>query len=141
MLRFITYLILFVAAVSASTLKWDNNYNKNSNLPLTSFACSDGANGLITKFNDPSLTTTKLSGKLRPGVFLAASPLIPSWNSPNCGKCYRVRSGTKWFLFVAIDVATPAIVSGQDAFSTLASPNAGYITVYQTELPLTSCYL
>ncbi|KAF3931741.1 hypothetical protein ABW19_dt0209281 [Dactylella cylindrospora] len=142
MFRFVTYLFLLIAAVSASTLKFDPVYNKNGNIPLTSFACSDGQYGLITKYNDPSLTTTTLSNKLRDGVYLAASPVIPGWNSPNCGKCYRarLRNSSKSFLYVAIDVASPAIVSGQDAFTILANPSAGQLPVYITELPLTSCF-
>ena len=51
------------------------------NFPLTSVSCSDGQNGLMTKFGIDTI-----------------SPMFPyvgaysnsPWNSENCGKCYKL---------------------------------------------------
>nr|AEN99945.1 snodprot [Dactylellina cionopaga] len=142
MLRFIVSLFFLVAAVAATGLKYDNNYNLKSGASLTSFACSDGANGLITKYHISSVS--ELASKLKSNVYIAGSPTIAGWNSPSCGLCYEARNPTnnKSFLFVAVDVAHPDIVSGADAF-VVASPNglaAGTFGITVTAKPLNACF-
>ncbi|KAK6541054.1 hypothetical protein TWF694_008432 [Orbilia ellipsospora] len=142
MFRFIASLFFLITAVSCINLKYDNVYSISSNTPLTSFACSDGANGLITKYGVQ--TTGALAGKLKQGVYLAGSPNVAGWNSPSCGSCYQAvnPSNGKSFLFVAVDVAHPDVVSGADAF-VIASPNglaAGSFPIAINPQPVNACF-
>ncbi|KAF3917888.1 hypothetical protein ABW20_dc0107770 [Dactylellina cionopaga] len=141
MYRFITYLFFLIAVVSAgTTLKFDNAYKKNSNKPLANFACSDGARGFLTKYKNPRLTTNQLASKLKPGVFLAASPAVAGWGSPKCGSCFKVRYSTKSILYVVIDHAAPAVVIGPDGFTAFAAVSKGALQVSVTEMPASSCF-
>lgn len=51
------------------------------NTPVSSVACSDGANGLITKYGFYDLTS------LYPYVGAAS---FATWNSPECGTCWQL---------------------------------------------------
>lgn len=140
MFRFVFYLFVLAATVSATILKYDNNYKLGTNFPLTSYACSDGSNGLITKYGVS--TVSQLQAKLKPNVYIAASPAIGGWNSANCGKCYAARNpkNNRRFFYIAVDVASPALVSGPDAFQLVDNLNAGQTTVYVSEQPLSTCF-
>ncbi|RVD84551.1 uncharacterized protein DFL_006296 [Arthrobotrys flagrans] len=138
--RFFYTLLLLVACVSASQLKYDENYSYARNLPLTSFACSDGANGLITKFHGTVQNLSQLRSKLKPGVQVAAHKFVTGWNSPSCGACFRARNPRTnlWFNFIAIDVASDGVetvVASPEAFSSVSpsgTTSEGVVEVYIT---------
>lgn len=71
-------------AGEAGTASWDSVYDNSAQSTLT-LACSDGVNGLYTK-GYPTL------GSIPKFPFVGAAPTIPGWNSPNCGKCYKIYS-------------------------------------------------
>jgi hypothetical protein len=85
---------IFAAAVAFSaigahagdvgTASWDTTYDNTAQSTLT-LACSDGVNGLYTK-------GYHTLGSIPRFPFVGAAPTIPGWNSPNCGKCYKVYS-------------------------------------------------
>ncbi|KAK6527936.1 hypothetical protein TWF281_009197 [Arthrobotrys megalospora] len=135
---FYTFLLFVVACASASNLKYDPNYSYAKNLPLTSFACSDGANGLITKYKVQDLAGLK--SKLKEGVQVAAHKFVTSWNSPFCGACFRARNpkNGRFFNFVAIDVArdgVETVIASPEAFSSVSpsgTTNEGVVEVYIT---------
>ncbi|KAK6520468.1 hypothetical protein TWF506_000722 [Arthrobotrys conoides] len=147
--RFFYSLLLLVACVSASFLKYDSNYSYARNLPLTSFACSDGANGLITKFHVNTLS--ELRSKLKPGVQVAAHKFVQKWNSPSCGTCLYARNPKTnlGFYFIAIDVASDVaetVIASPEAFSSISPSRTtaeGVLTVYITNLSADpkKCYL
>jgi hypothetical protein len=133
---------VFLASQAVATdLRYDSNFDYVKNLPLTSFACSDGANGLITKTG--AQTLGQLKSKLRPNTYVAAGG-ISGWNSPNCGQCWKGRAPNGASLqFVLIDKATPSVVMGEEAFKILSPSKTlqeGHITIYVTQLPRASCY-
>ncbi|KAF3159517.1 hypothetical protein TWF106_006642 [Orbilia oligospora] len=138
--RFFYTLLLLVACASASVLKYDPNYSYSKNLPLTSFACSDGSNGLITRFKGTVNNLSQLRTKLKPGVQVAAHKFVTSWNSPSCGACFRARNPQTnlWFNFIAIDVArdgVETVIASPEAFSSVSKSGTtaeGVITVYIT---------
>ncbi|KAF3909542.1 Cerato-platanin [Arthrobotrys entomopaga] len=142
MVNFFAFATLLAATVSASSLKWDIHYSFSQDLALTSFACSDGSNGLITTTG--AQTVGELKTKLKPGVYIAATPQIVSWNSPNCGKCYRVRNPrtNKSILVVGIDVSRPAAVTGQEGFLAVSQSGLGQgtLNVYFSEVPASNCF-
>ena len=71
-----------------------------SNFPLTSVACSNGANGIMTKFGYTDLS------RLYPNVGAAS---FATWNSPECGGCHKltnVANGKSLYITV-IDQCQP----------------------------------
>ncbi|KAF3911383.1 Cerato-platanin [Dactylellina cionopaga] len=144
MVNFIAYVLPFIAAVAATDFKYDNNYSYSSNLALTSFACSDGPNGLITKTG--ARTVGELRARLQQNVWIAGSPFVSGWGSPKCGECYQARNpkNNKSFKFVVIDHATPATVVGEDAFKSIGNTGSlfeGHYTVYLSgPLPRNQCF-
>jgi hypothetical protein len=62
--------------------------------PLNNASCSDGANGLVTKFGYNTVEPMY--------PYVAAYSNI-SWNSPNCGQCMKVTYKGKSVHFTAID--------------------------------------
>ncbi|KAJ6260451.1 hypothetical protein Dda_4677 [Drechslerella dactyloides] len=108
MVRILNYVSLLAAAVSATSVSWDPVYD-NAGQSLATVACSDGANGLLTKFPDVK-TLGDLKGKLKPNVYPAGVSEITGWNNPSCGKCFRLKyksrvGGDKQIFLVAVDTA------------------------------------
>ncbi|KAF3313743.1 hypothetical protein TWF173_005578 [Orbilia oligospora] len=123
--RFFYTLLLLVACASASVLKYDPNYSYSRNLPLTSFACSDGSNGLITKFKGTVNNLSQLRTKLKPNVQVAAHKFT-----------------NLWFNFIAIDVArdgVETVIASPEAFASVSKSgttnegvlNPVYITYFK----------
>jgi len=87
-MRFSTVMVSLMAMAAgacaqvATTAGYDPNYDTSS-LSTLSITCSDGTNGLNTKGYQ---TLGDLPGFPRVG----AIETIAQWNSPNCGKCYKV---------------------------------------------------
>jgi hypothetical protein len=74
-------------------------YNYFAGQPLTQVSCSDGANGLMTRWGYSTIDP------MAPYV-AAVSNVV--WNSPNCGKCYKVTASTGNSIYVtAIDHCAP----------------------------------
>ncbi|KAH7303670.1 Cerato-platanin [Stachybotrys elegans] len=141
----IAAMAFLVSPAVAATLRHDASYNFATNLPLTSFACSDGANGLITKYRVQNVA--QLRQRLRPNIYIAASPSIPGWNSPQCGSCFKARNpqNNKSITFVGVDTSrnTGNVVTGGDAFRNLSPSGSlaeGHLTVYITTLPTRDCF-
>jgi hypothetical protein len=82
----------------------------NAGDSLTTVACSDGANGIMTKFGYSNLSpmypyVTAFSGA--------------TWNSPNCGKCVRVQGSVATVYLTVIDQCGPP-PGGHDAHFDIA---------------------
>jgi hypothetical protein len=84
----------------------------NSNDPITTVACSDGANGLETRWG-----YTDLSPMF---PYVAAWDQI-SWNSPNCGTCILLNTSTTSIFLTAID-SCGAPPGGYDTHLDIAQP-------------------
>ena len=132
-------LALMVALLSAvSAQKGYVTYHQyTSNYPLSSCACSDGANGLITK------TKQSTVAKWFPNVAAAS---FATWNSPNCGGCYQLTYKGKSVKVTVIDQC--AAQGGYNAhfdvapgaFSALAgSLTAGHIEVTYSKVSSNPC--
>ena len=84
-----------------------------SDFPLASCACSDGANGLMTRFRQSTV------GKWWPGVSAAS---FATWNSPNCGGCYRLtNNGNGRSVYVTV-IYQCGTVGGFDAHFDISPP-------------------
>lgn len=106
MLKIIYFLLLlssYLAIVSSTGYITYHLYSKD--YPLIGVSCSDGKNGLITRWGISDLQT------LYPYVTAFSDS---QWNSPNCGKCVRLQTPTKTVFVTVIDSCGPA-PSGLDA--------------------------
>ena len=128
--------------VVADSLAYDTHYDVRSG-SLTQVACSDGANGLITK----GFTTY---GSLPSFPNIGAVGAVTGWNSTACGSCWEVTytnsTGVKKSLNItAIDVSSPGNFNvAQAAMNTLTNNNAvqfGRVTVTSRQVPASGCGL
>ncbi|GIK04359.1 hypothetical protein Aspvir_008440 [Aspergillus viridinutans] len=128
--------------VIADTLKYNREYDYAQNTALTLFSCSDGANGLMTRYGVNNLQ--QLRNKLQPNTYVGASSAVAKWNDPNCGKCFRATnpSNNKSLSFVVIE-QNSAVVTGEEGFCLLSpsgTTSEGTLTVDIAELPSQSCW-
>src|SRR5690349_11220144 len=92
------------AVANALTASYDTVYD-NSDGKLTTVACSDGPNGLITQ-------GYKTFGSLPNFPRIGGGPAVTGWNDVDCGSCYNLtytnpRGVAKTISVLLIDVATP----------------------------------
>jgi len=104
--------IALIAIPLADSAAYCTYHNYNSGDSLTTVACSDGINGIMTKFGYSNLSpmypyVTAFSGA--------------TWNSPNCGRCVRLTSGGRTVHLTVIDQCGPA-PGGYDAHFDIAPP-------------------
>ncbi|KAF1357748.1 Cerato-platanin [Lizonia empirigonia] len=81
---------------SAISVSYDTGYDDGSRA-LTALSCSDGANGLITKYGWN--TQANIPSFPRIGGYEG----IAGWNSPQCGTCYGVTYNGKTIYVLAVD--------------------------------------
>ncbi|KAL0567383.1 hypothetical protein V5O48_014611 [Marasmius crinis-equi] len=139
----LTLLTLLPLTVLADTLAFDTHYGAAGG-SLTTVACSDGPNGIITRFN---ITTF---GALPSFPNIGAAGAVTGWNSAGCGTCWEVTftnsSGAKKSLNItAIDVAAPGSFNvAQAAMDNLTGGNAvafGRVNVTSRQVPAAGCGL
>ena len=106
-----------LAGPAPTTLKVmpDQTYD-NANASLNGVACSNGANGLITK----GFTTF---GSL-PSPFIGGSQFVASWNSTECGSCWKLTYQGKTIHVIAVDTAGVGFNIAKGAFNALADDAA-----------------
>lgn len=79
-----TSLAILLTSVGAQlTASYDTGYD-NPQRSLSTVACSDGPNGLLTH----NFTTL---GSLPMYPYVGGTPAVTGWNSPGCGTCWTVR--------------------------------------------------
>ncbi|EIN07920.1 SnodProt1 [Punctularia strigosozonata HHB-11173 SS5] len=103
----------------AVTVSFDNTYDNGSN-PLANVACSDGANGLITRYGFQTFSD------IPDFPHIGGASVIPGWNSPNCGTCWQLTySGTRNTINVlAVDHADDGFNLSQEALDELTNEQA-----------------
>ncbi|KAF8264259.1 Cerato-platanin-domain-containing protein [Lactarius quietus] len=117
----------------------DNSFYDNGSQSLNNVACSNGANGLVTKgFTDfKSLPTFPNIG----GVFA-----VGAWNSAECGSCWEVTyPSTGVTIYVtAIDTIYSGFDVSVEAMNTLTNGEANqfsFINVEATQVAESYCGL
>ncbi|KAH2771398.1 hypothetical protein KXV64_007913 [Aspergillus fumigatus] len=78
------------------SVSYDPHYD-NAGTSMNDVSCSNGVNGLVAKWP----TFGSVPGFARIG----GAPTIPGWNSPNCGKCYKLQYEQNTIYVTAIDAA------------------------------------
>ncbi|KAL1966151.1 hypothetical protein VTN77DRAFT_4703 [Rasamsonia byssochlamydoides] len=79
------------------SVSYDPSYD-NSNLDLSTVACSNGQYGLETK-------GYSTAGQLPKFPFIGGALTVAGWNSPNCGSCYSLTWENNTIFVTAIDAA------------------------------------
>jgi len=95
---FLASSFVVAAAGVATTVKYDTTYDSSAQSMLT-VACSDGDNGLYTK---GYLTF----GALPSFPNIGAAAAITGWNSPQCGKCFKLYYKGKTVYITGVDSAS-----------------------------------
>ncbi|KAL0580385.1 hypothetical protein V5O48_001630 [Marasmius crinis-equi] len=130
-------ILTLLPAISAVQLQYDAAYD-NSGQSMNTVACSDGSNGLASRYSTFGSVPSRV----------AAADVIGGWNSPNCGACFRLSytSGgtTRSINVVAVDVAGSGFNVGKNAMDELTNGQAvalGKIDVQSERLSSSDCGL
>ncbi|TEB31345.1 Cerato-platanin-domain-containing protein [Coprinellus micaceus] len=131
--------------VYTTTVSYDTTYD-NRNGSLTSVACSDGKNGLITK----GFTTF---GSLPKYPLIGGAFAVASWNSTSCGSCWELAytttsaggvANTTKVNVLAIDVAVDSFniaLSGLNQLTGGKGVELGRVKVLATQVNSALCGL
>jgi hypothetical protein len=118
-------------------VSYDQNYDVGTS-SLNTVACSDGVNGLVTKY--PTF------GSLPTFPLIGGAPTIDGWNSPACGTCYQLHfeSGkiNETITVLAIDAAPNGFNIGLTAMNRLTNNQAeslGRVTATYVEVDQSVC--
>ncbi|THU94131.1 Asp f 13-like protein [Dendrothele bispora CBS 962.96] len=128
---------LLSSVASAVDLRYDNTYD-NPNGDMTTVACSDGSNGLITRYKFHHF-------KDIPNFpHIGAAQAIAGWNSSQCGTCWKLTFNGKSINVLAIDHAGSGFNVAQAAMDELTNGNAiafGVVDVSATQVDVSNCGL
>ncbi|KAJ0166338.1 Protein SnodProt1 [Colletotrichum tanaceti] len=89
-----------VAAAAAISVSYDPGYDDGSR-PMASVACSDGANGLTTKYG------WQTQGRAPRFPNIGGFEGVAGWNSTNCGTCWQLAYNGKSINILAVDSVRP----------------------------------
>jgi len=119
-----TSLALFLTSVHAQlTVSYDSTYD-NGGQSLSTVACSDGPNGLLTR----GFTTFN---SLPSFPFIGGAPAVTGWDSTGCGTCWQLTyvdpQGISTSINVlAIDVGTNFNIA-EEAMNALTNNQAVFL--------------
>ncbi|KAL7941541.1 eliciting plant response-like protein [Trichoderma barbatum] len=127
----------FIAAVTATYVSFDPGYDDPSR-SLTQVACSDGANGLLTKYHWQS------QGEVSGFPYIGGVQGI-QWNSTQCGTCHRLEYGGRSIHILAVDAAYNGGYNiALKALNTLTNGHAvewGHVDAVATQVSVKECGL
>ncbi|KAI2619569.1 Cerato-platanin [Hypoxylon sp. NC1633] len=127
-------LLSLVAASSAVNVGYDTGYD-NRGRSMTAVACSDGPNGLITKYG------WQTQGSI-PSQYIGASDAVAGWNSPSCGTCWELSYNGKTINMLAIDHAASGFVVGLDGLNALTNGQGvalGHVEASSRQVDVSAC--
>ncbi|RYP77842.1 hypothetical protein DL771_000939 [Monosporascus sp. 5C6A] len=125
------------AAASAVTVAYDTGYD-NAGRSLDAVACSDGPNGLKTRFG------WQTQGQIPRFPNIGAAAAVGGWNSPNCGTCWRLSYGGRSVNVLAVDHAGAGFNIGLSAMNRLTGGQAvqlGRVEASATQVAARECGL
>lgn len=105
---------------------------------MTAVSCSDGANGLITKYG------WQTQGAIPKFPYIGAAEAVGGWNSPQCGTCWQLSYNGKSINVLAIDHAGAGFNIALDAMNALTNGQAtalGRIDAQSVQVPISNCGL
>ncbi|KAJ4413359.1 hypothetical protein N0V85_003590 [Neurospora sp. IMI 360204] len=130
-------LFTLATAASATTVSYDTGYD-DGNRSLTVVSCSDGPNGLMTKYH------WNFQSQVKNFPYVGGVEAVAGWNSPSCGTCWSVTYNGKTVNILAIDHAGSGINMSKAAMNELTGGNAeqyGRVDAVVASAPLSACGL
>ncbi|KAG4027703.1 hypothetical protein MFRU_028g01250 [Monilinia fructicola] len=109
---------LLLPTIAAIQVTYDPGYD-NAARSLDAVACSNGPNGLETRFPQ-----YKVQGDLPTFARIGGASTIAGWNSPNCGTCYSLSYQGVTINILAIDHAANGFNIAESAMNTLTKGRA-----------------
>lgn len=124
----------------ADSLSYDEQYDSSSG-SLSTTACSDGSNGLASKY--PTF------GNLPKYPYIGGASAIASWNSPSCGSCWKLtytddKGASKSINILAVDHTDDGFNISLEAMNDLTNGLAsqlGRIDVASEQVDASTCGL
>lgn len=105
------------ATASATTVSYDAGYDE-AGRSLSVVSCSDGPNGLITRFG------WKTQGEVTRFPHIGGVAAVKSWNSPSCGTCWSATYNGKTVYILAVDHAAEGVNMALSAMNELTNNQA-----------------
>ncbi|KAM3510816.1 hypothetical protein MY11210_005537 [Beauveria gryllotalpidicola] len=130
-------LAALASAVMGTSVSYDTGYDDGSR-PLTKVACSDGDNGLITRYHWQN------QGQIPRFPYIGGAQAISSWNSPSCGTCWKVEYKGRSITVLAIDRANNGVNIGLHAMNDLTGGRGvevGRVEAQVTQVAVSQCGL
>jgi len=139
LVSFIIPLLAVLPAARSVLVHYDSVYD-NSAASLTTVACSDGKNGMITK-------GYKTFGDLPSFPHIGAADAVEGYNSASCGSCWELTytesdKTTKTIYVTAIDHADQGFVIAETVLKHLGGQDAvdaGHINVTARGVAESNC--
>ncbi|KAM0197213.1 hypothetical protein ACHAPA_004168 [Fusarium lateritium] len=126
-----------LTSASAITVSYDPGYGEASRA-MTAVSCSDGKNGLITKYG------YKTQGNFPKFPYVGGAQAIAGWNSPKCGTCWKLTYKSKSIYIAAIDHADAGFNISPAAMNALTNNQAvklGRVDATAIQVPVRNCGL
>ncbi|KAI2637913.1 Cerato-platanin [Hypomontagnella submonticulosa] len=128
-------ILSLAAASSAVSVSYDTGYDDASR-SLTAVACSDGPNGLITKYG------WQTQGQIPNFSFIGGADVIAGHGSASCGTCYELAYNGKTINVLAIDHAGSGFNIALNAMNQLTNGQAvalGRVEATSRQVDLSAC--
>ncbi|KAL2268893.1 hypothetical protein VTJ83DRAFT_3739 [Remersonia thermophila] len=124
-----------LAAASAAQVSYDVGYD-DAGRSLSVVSCSDGHNGLITRFG------WQTQGQIPSFPYIGGAQAVGGWNSPSCGTCWAATYNGRTVHILAVDRASNGLNIGLRAMNDLTNGRAvelGRIDADVRQVALSSC--
>ncbi|KAH5067878.1 cerato platanin protein SnodProt1-like protein [Parastagonospora nodorum] len=136
-MKFSAAVLGFASLASAISVSYDQGYD-DAGRSLTSVSCSDGNNGLITKYGWQNQGA--VAGFPRIGGYSG----IAGWNSAQCGTCYGITYNGNTIYVLAVDHAGDGFNIAKQAMDQLTNGQAaglGRIDANYQQVATSTCGL
>lgn len=123
------------SAMLTNAVSYDTGYDDGSR-SLTALSCSDGANGLISKYGWN--TQANVPSFPRIGGYQG----VEGWNSAQCGTCYGITYNGKTIYVLAVDHTANGFNLAQAAMNELTNGQAaqlGRIDAQYAQVATSNC--
>ncbi|KAJ9134607.1 hypothetical protein NKR23_g10038 [Pleurostoma richardsiae] len=128
-------LFSLAAAASAASVSYDTGYDDGSR-SLTVVSCSDGPNGLITRYG------WQTQGAIPRFPYIGGVDAVAGWNSPSCGTCWQLDYNGRSIFVLAVDHAASGFNIALDAMNDLTNGQAtflGRVDATATQVDVSNC--
>ncbi|KAK1756937.1 eliciting plant response-like protein [Echria macrotheca] len=125
----LTTLLTLATTSLATTVSFDPGYDEPSR-PISVLACSDGVNGLTTRFGWHS------QDDIPSFPHIGGAEAVAGWNSPACGTCWSATYHGKTIYVLAVDHTDAGLNVGHEAMEELTGGNADMLGRIEADVAL-----